>query len=354
MAEGGEPRDDGQDRTEAATPRRIEKAREEGQVALSREVAGFAALAGGVLGLMIGLPPLGAELLRGLRGALERAHEVRPLAAAAELAGLGLMVVLPVGLLAAAGAILATFLQTRLLISAKPLRPQLARISPLAALKRIFGAEGAIEFLRTLLKLGLVGAALWWTLGEPARLVQLFAAPPAALLREGGQSALDLALAALGAFALIAVLDWLWVRWRHLEKLRMTRQEMREELRETEGDPQVKARIRQLRQSRARSRMMAAVPKAAVVVTNPTHYAVALAYDRGSSAAPRVVAKGVDAMAARIRAVATEAGVPIVANPPLARALYRVELEAEIPPEHYQAVAEIIAYVWSLSRRVPV
>jgi flagellar biosynthetic protein FlhB len=354
MAEGGEPRDDGQDRTEAATPRRIEKAREEGQVALSREVAGFAALAGGVLGLMIGLPSLGAELLRGLRGALERAHEVRPLAAAAELAGLGFMVVLPVGLLAAAGAILATFLQTRLLISAKPLRPQLARISPLAALKRIFGAEGAIEFLRTLLKLGLVGAALWWTLGEPARLVQLFAAPPAALLREGGQSALDLALAALGAFALIAVLDWLWVRWRHLEKLRMTRQEMREELRETEGDPQVKARIRQLRQSRARSRMMAAVPKAAVVVTNPTHYAVALAYDRGSSAAPRVVAKGVDAMAARIRAVAAEAGVPIVANPPLARALYRVELEAEIPPEHYQAVAEIIAYVWSLSRRVPV
>jgi len=354
MAEGGEPRDDSQDRTEAATPRRIEKAREEGQVALSREVAGFAALAGGVLGLMIGLPPLGAELLRGLRGALERAHEVRPLAAAAELAGLGFMVVLPVGLLAAAGAILATFLQTRLLISAKPLRPQLARISPLATLKRIFGAEGAIEFLRTLLKLGLVGAALWWMLGEPARLVQLFAAPPAALLREGGQSALDLALAALGAFALIAVLDWLWVRWRHLEKLRMTRQEMREELRETEGDPQVKARIRQLRQSRARSRMMAAVPKAAVVVTNPTHYAVALAYDRGSSAAPRVVAKGVDAMAARIRAVAAEAGVPIVANPPLARALYRVELEAEIPPEHYQAVAEIIAYVWSLSRRVPV
>ena len=351
MAEGGQGGEEGQDRTEPATPRRIEKAREEGQVALSREVSGFAALGGGVLGLMIGLPPLGAELLRGLRGALERAHEVRPVAAALELGWLGLMVVLPAALLAAAGAILATFLQTRMLVSAKPLKPQLARISPIAALKRMFGPEGAVEFLRTLVKLGLVGAALWWMLGDPGRLVALFALPPAALLRACGRAALDLALAALVAFALIGVLDWLWVRWRHLEKLRMTRQELREELRENEGDPHVKARIRQIRQSRARSRMMAAVPKAAVVVTNPTHYAVALAYDQEAGAAPRVVAKGVDAMAARIRAAAEAAGVPMVANPPLARALYRVELEAEIAPEHYQAVAEIIAYVWRLGQR---
>jgi flagellar biosynthetic protein FlhB len=351
MAEGGGDASEGQDRTEAATPRRIEKAREDGQVALSKEAAGFGALAGGVLGMMIGLPPMGAEMLRGLRAVLERSHEIAPMAGALELGRLGILAVLPVAALAAAGALAATFAQTRLLVSAKPLKPQVSRMSPLAALKRLFGPEGAIEFLRTLLKLGLVGAALWWVLADPAALRALLHLPAGALLREGGRTALDLALAALVAFAFIAGLDLLWVRWRHLERLRMNRQELREEMRDSEGDPHVRARQRQIRERRARGRMMAAVPKAAVVVTNPTHYAVALAYDQGSSAAPRVVAKGADAVAARIRAVAEEAGVPIVSSPPLARALFLLDLEAEIAPEHYQAVAEIIAYVWRLGGR---
>ena len=132
----------------------------------------------------------------------------------------------------------------------------------------------------------------------------------------------------------------------------MTRHDLREEQRETEGDPQIKARIRQLRNLRARRRMAAAVPKASVIITNPTHYAVALAYERGKHAAPRVVAKGVDEMAARIREIARANGVPMVANPPLARALHTVELDAEIPAEHFKAVAEILAYIWGLNRRV--
>jgi flagellar biosynthetic protein FlhB len=353
MAEGGQGGAEGQDRTEAATPRRIEKAREDGQVAVSRELAGFGALAGGVLGLAIALPPAGFEMLRGLRAVLERAHEIPPMVAAVDLGRLGLLAALPAAVLAAAGALLATLLQTRGLVSAKGIAPQWSRISPLAALKRLFGAEGAIEFLRTLLKLGLVGAALWWALGDPAEFARLVHAPPAALLRAGGRAAIDLALAALAVFALIGALDWLWVRWRHLHRLRMSRQDLKEEMRESEGDPQIKARLRQLRESRARSRMMAAVPKAAVVVTNPTHYAVALAYEQGSSAAPRIVAKGADAVAARIRAMAEEHRVPIVSNPPLARALFRLDLEAEIPAEHYQAVAEVIAYVWRLGGRGP-
>jgi flagellar biosynthesis protein FlhB len=140
----------------------------------------------------------------------------------------------------------------------------------------------------------------------------------------------------------------LYVRFRHLRGLRMSRQEVREEHKELEGDPQIKARIKQIRFHRARKRMLAAVPRATVVVTNPTHYAVALAYDRARGGAPRVVAKGVDSMAARIRELAQDNRVPLVANPPLARALYRVELDTEIPAEHYKAVAEIIAYVWRL------
>jgi len=133
--------------------------------------------------------------------------------------------------------------------------------------------------------------------------------------------------------------------------LRMSRQDLRDEQKETDGDPKIKARIRQIRMQRARKRMMAAVPNATVVITNPTHYAVALAYDRAKNAAPRVVAKGVDSMAARIREVAEASRVPLVANPPLARALYQVEVDRDIPAEHYQAVAEIIAYVWRLGQR---
>ena len=156
----------------------------------------------------------------------------------------------------------------------------------------------------------------------------------------------------LAVQAVIVALDLFWVRLRHARALRMSREDIRQEQRETDGDPRVKGRLKQIRLQRGRKRMLAAVPKATVVLTNPTHYAVALVYDRARNAAPRVVAKGVDEMAARIRALAQESKVPLVANPPLARALYRVELDTEIPAEHYQAVAEIIAYVWRLRQRV--
>ncbi len=344
MAEDGT---EAEDRTEAASPRRLEKAREDGQVALSRELAGLGALAGGVLGLMLAVAP-SAAMLHGFAGAMARAHEVPPIDAAVEMARLGLLAVLPVALLAALGAVGATLVQTRGLVSAKGLVPQFSRLNPAAALKRIFGLDGAIEFLRTVLKLGLVGAALWHAIGDPAELPRLLHLPATGLLARAGQAAGDLALAALLAFAAIAAADWLLAHQRHLRRLRMSRQDQKEEARESEGDPHIKARQRQIRQQRARGRMMAAVPKAAVVITNPTHFAVALAYDQGGEAAPRIVAKGADEVAARIRAVAGEAGVPVVSNPPLARALFRLDLDTEIPPEHYQAVAEIIAYVWRL------
>jgi flagellar biosynthesis protein FlhB len=158
-------------------------------------------------------------------------------------------------------------------------------------------------------------------------------------------------LVVLAAQAGIAAADYFWVTFRHNRNLRMSRHDILEEQKDTEGDPRLRARLRQIRSLRARRRMLAAVPKATVVVTNPTHYAVALAYDRAKHAAPRVVAKGMDSLAARIREVAEQNRVPVVANPPLARALYRVEVDADIPAEHYQAVAEIIAYVWRLARR---
>jgi len=351
MSGSGGGEENGQDKTEDATPRRIEKAREEGQIAISREVVGFVALGFALIGMTLGLPPLGAELMRGMRGVLENGHQLQVGLVGTEMIRLGLLALLPVLALAMIGAIAGTMLQSRGLVSAKGLKPQFSRLSPASGIKRLLGAEGGIEFLRTLIKLGVIGAALWWALGDPQALRNALTLGPGDLLHLMISASMNLFIAALIAFAGIAVLDYLVVRFRHLHKLRMTRQELREEVKESEGDPMIKGRIKNLRMARARRRMMAAVPKAAVVITNPTHYAVALAYDENSQAAPKVVAKGTEAVAARIRALAEDSGVPLVSNPPLARALFKLELETEIPAEHYQAVAEIIAYVWRLRGR---
>ena len=216
-------------------------------------------------------------------------------------------------------------------------------------MRRLFAPASLAEAARSVVKLALVGGASWMVLGEAIPLsLTAFTASPLAMLDHVRRLALRLVLMVLAAQALLAALDVLRARLSLAGRLRMSRQEVREEHRESEGDPQIKARIRRLRAQRARRRMMAAVPRATVVVTNPTHYAVALAYERGGAGAPRVVAKGIDAMAARIRETAQRARVPLIANPPLARALWRIELDAEVPAELFQAVAEVIAAVWRL------
>ena len=182
-------------------------------------------------------------------------------------------------------------------------------------------------------------ASLNWT---PGHLVEQIWAQLAAAL-----------VAMLGAYSLFTAADVLKTRYDFYQGMKMSRQELREEQKGEDGDPHVKGRLKQIRMQRSRRRMMTAVPKATVVVTNPTHYAVALLYDRDAGGAPRIVAKGVDEVAARIRAVAEEAGVPLVTNPPLARALYPMKLGSEIPPDHFKAVAELIAYVWRLKSPPP-
>ncbi|TCZ63643.1 EscU/YscU/HrcU family type III secretion system export apparatus switch protein [Roseicella aquatilis] len=337
-----------EDRTESPTARRLNQAREQGQVPLSREALGFATLLAATLAGILALPPAGLAWLHALRALLEAPHP-DPAAVLDLLRGatLGL---LPVAGAVALVAILACLAQTGPLWRVETLLPDLSRLNPLSGLHRLLGPDGGIELLRTLLKLGVLGGALWLALDLSALRTALHQ-PAGALPGVIGEGVLRLLLAVLGAFAAIAVLDVAVVRWRWLRQLRMSREELKEEMRDTEGDPQVKARLRRIRESRARKRMLAAVPNAAVVITNPTHYAVALSYQQGETAAPRLVAKGVDTMAARIRAAAEEHGVPIVADPPLARALYRLEVDTEIPQEHWQAVAGVIAYVWRLQGR---
>jgi flagellar biosynthetic protein FlhB len=260
--------------------------------------------------------------------------------------------ILPYLAAAGVGASAAVLLQTGFLLSGSGLQPRFSRISPAAGLKRLFGWHGLEELLKSLAKLGAFGAAIWFAIrGDLPGLMLLPRQDPSGLPSMVARPLFHIFLASLLCHAIVAIADIAWVRFRYARDLRMSREDIRKEFKETEGNPHTKARIRRIRMLRARKRMMAQVPKATVVVTNPTHYAVALAYDRAANPAPRVVAKGADAVAARIREVAEAANVPVVANPPLARALYRLELDAEIPAEHYKAVAEIIAYVWRLRRR---
>jgi flagellar biosynthetic protein FlhB len=338
-----------EDRTEAATPRRLQKAREKGQVALSREVSTFAVLAAATLVLGMAAPDAARILAGRLSLLLEHAHEMQPAAALRSAASAGIVAAAPFVLAALVAGSAGVLLQTGFLLNVQNLQPDLSRLSLLAGLKRVFGAATLAEAAKALVKALAAGAVLWnvlvgalpdlrsasfWTIGG--------------LAEHSTRLLLRVLLATLAVQAVVMLADVLRVRLRHARDMRMSRHDLKEELRESEGDPQVKGRLRQLRLQRARRRMMAAVPKATVVITNPTHYAVALVYDRAASGAPRLVAKGVDAVAARIRAVAEENKVPLVANPPIARALFLVELDAEIPAEHFQAVAEIIAYVWRL------
>ena len=260
---------------------------------------------------------------------------------------------LPLALVVCVTGVAAVLAQTGLLVRPAALQPDLNRISPLRGAGRLFGRHNLLEAGKALLKLAVLGAAAWWGIrrsvsGFASASLLDAAALPAAITAAAGR----IVVPVLGVQLAVAALDAVWVRLKLSRSLRMSREEIKQESRESDGDPRVKGRLRKLRMMRARARMMTKVPTATVVVTNPTHYAVALAFDRAKQATPRIVAKGADEVAARIREMAREHNVPLVSNPPLARALFRMELDTEIPAEHFQAVAEIIAYVWRLRGRV--
>lgn len=350
MAEGAD------DRTEAATPKRLQRARDEGQVAISREFTSLAVLLAATLTLIVAGPPVSRMLALRLRGFLATPVGVgQPPVGAGALADATvtmLEALAPFLLVPLAAGLAAVFLQSGFLVRAAALAPDFGRLSPLRGARRVFSQNNLVEALKSFAKIAVLALAGWRVIA--GRMTALETAQnwtPAELLAEISQLLVSLLFALIAAQAVIAVLDVLWTRVTLTRSLRMGREEVKEEQKESDGDPRVKSRVRQIRLARAKRRMAQAMKQATVVVTNPTHYAVALAYDRGRNAAPKVVAKGVDEMAARIRSLADENKVPLVADPPLARALYLVGIDADIPPEHYQAVAGIIAYVWRLQGR---
>jgi flagellar biosynthetic protein FlhB len=345
------------ERTEEPTQKRLEEAYRRGDIVKSQEVNTWFVIAGATLVLVAFAGTLAQSLSLTLRGLIGNAHDI-PLSAYGALAlayRLSREVLFAVGvplLLLLLAALFGNVIQHRLVWSVEPLRPSLSKISLIGGLRRLFSKHALINLLKGLIKLMLIGsvmAALLWP--QQYRLESLVTVDLRGVLMLTKSLSLDLLGAVVAILALVAAADYLFQYRQWYERQKMSVQELREEFKQTEGDPIIKGRLRQLRQTRMRKRMMAAVPKATVVITNPEHYAVALQYNNGMNA-PVCVAKGVDLVALTIREIAKEHDVPVVENPPLARALYAaVDIDDEIPPEHYKAVAEIIGYVMRLRRR---
>jgi flagellar biosynthetic protein FlhB len=347
-------------KTEEPTQRRIEQAREKGQVAKSQEVNHWFMILAFALVVAVFAGSLTGGITTALYQFIEQPHAIRldggqlRQVLLETLADLGLAVLLPMAVVLLA-ALMTGFAQNGLVLSTESLVPKLEKISPMKGLKRLASSRSLVDFVKGVLKISIVGAViiilLWPDFAVIANASTLGMKQFLILLQD---TAARVLIGVLAIMTIIAGLDFLYQKQQHLKQLRMSKQEVKEEFKQTEGDPMIKARLRQIRMERARKRMMAAVPEADVVITNPTHYAVALKYDMEAMDAPVLVAKGADLVAQRMREVADEHGIPIVRNPPLSRALYDgVELDQAVPPEHYKAVAEVIGYVMRLSGRMP-
>ncbi len=346
---------DGQEKTEEATPKRKEEARKKGQVPRSRELTTMAMLLMAAIGMtFMGermVVQLGDVMRLGL--VVERAKIFDPWTAI-ELFGralsLGVMLMLPFLVLMVVTALAAPVALGGWSFSAEALAFKFDKLNPVTGLKRIFAARGVMELVKALAKfllIGLIGALLLWYFLP--QLMGLGREEPAVGLAHAGQILARSFVILSASLALIAAIDVPFQLWDHAKNLKMTRQEVRDEHKNTEGKPEVKAKVRTLQREIAQRRMMSEVPKADVVITNPTHYAIALRYDADKMAAPVVVAKGVELVASQIRTVAVAHRVPIFEAPPLARALYySTEIEQQVPAGLYLAVAQVLAYVFQL------
>ena len=351
MAEG----EDQEQKTEDPTTKRLQEAFEKGNIPYSKEISNFLILS--VLALTIGA--FAPSILQNTKlllipfladaGSLQADYAGLSLALQHVIVGSLSVIAMPM-LCAVAAGIGARYLQSSFVISTDPITPKLNKISPLAGFKRIFSLQSVVEFIKTLLKFVIVGVVGYVSVASDlGHLKQLPDSSIMAMLLYMAELAIKLLIGTLIAIFFIALLDLLYQRFQFTKNLRMSKQEIKDEFKQSEGDPMIKQKLRQLRMERAKQRMMTSVPQSDVVITNPTHYAVALQYDTKVMKAPVITAMGKDLLALRMREIAQEHDVPVVENPPLARALFSSgEIGKEIPITHYEAVAKVISYVYQL------
>ncbi|HXC54776.1 MAG TPA: flagellar biosynthesis protein FlhB [Rhizomicrobium sp.] len=345
--------------TEQPTAKRLEDAREHGDVVKSPEVSTFVLLLGGTLAVMMFGAGASKAMVGALRLFLEQPDQMG--VSSADLTALAWHMTMtlggilgPVFAVMMAAALGGHVLQSRPSFTLDKIKPDFGKLNLFAGLKRMLGFDGLMNLVKGLLKMGVVGLAVWTQIWPERNMLEsVLDQSPMGVVGDMSHLLYKVLMAALAALAAIAAADYVMQRYRFLQRNKMSKQEIKEEYRQNEGDPQIKAKIRQIRNERAKKRMIAAVPEATVIITNPTHYAIALKYEAGKMAAPVCVAKGVDVLALKIREIAKAHDVPVVENPPLARALYAtVEVDDVIPQEHFKAVAQVIGYVMRLTGKI--
>ncbi|MBF0286698.1 MAG: flagellar biosynthesis protein FlhB [SAR324 cluster bacterium] len=349
---------DGQEKTEAPSDKRREDSRKEGQVAFSKEVSSAATLAGMGMILYAASTYMLEKSLLFLSDSFTQFHtQDFTIPFISQILSKALSVTspifLPFALFAMIAGILSSVFQVGFRPTIKPLQPKLNKLSPFNGIKRIFSTQGLAELFKSLFKMIVLGYIGYITFQEELEeLMGLSIIPADSIITYNFSLVARVTGKIVLALMVLAVMDYFYQRWQHEQKLKMTKQEVKDEMKQTEGDPQLKSRIRQVQREMSRARMMQEVPQADAVVTNPTHFAVAIRYDRENMVAPQVTAKGADYIALRMRAIAKENNVPVLERPPLARELYRdVEVGEVIPDRFFKAVAEILAYVYRLRKK---
>lgn len=351
-----EDQDDAQ-KTEEPSQKKLSDAQKKGDAAKSMEVRHWFMLIGASIVVSAFSPHLASTLKRELGFVIANVHNI-------PMDGTGLLgyindlmgniagALMPIIIILVIAGLLGNLSQSMPVFTAEKIKPKLSKISLKAGFKRLFSMQSLMEFTKTIAKLAIVSiVTIWLIWPERDVLIQMLTRPPSDIPVVIQEFAILLIGGVVSVMTVVAAADMFFQKSQHTKRMRMTKQEVKDEYKQLEGDPHVKQRIRQIRSDRARTRMMAMVPEASVIITNPTHYAIAIKYEHGSMQVPILVAKGVDFMAKKIREVAKENNIPFVENPPLARALYAsVELEEEIPQDHYKAVAEIISYLLKIKK----
>jgi flagellar biosynthetic protein FlhB len=349
---------DGASKTEEPTPRKLEQARQKGDVAKTPDLGNMASLAATAAVIALAGGWMARNLAVAMTPFIARPESISLInGGAAEIARQSILaaapIMLAVILAAAVAGAAGNLVQTGLMYTPDKLKFDFKHVSPMGGLKRLFGLDALMNFVKSMIKVVATTAVAWWVL-KPfwPQMANLSAMDPMAMLPMTADILRRLVFAVVGLLLVVAGADWFWQKQRFMARMRMSKEELKEDFKQSEGDPHVRARQKQIRNERARRRMMQAVPGATVVVMNPTHYAVALKYEQGEDEAPLCVAKGVDSLALKIRAIAEEAGVPVIEDAPLARALYAaVEIDDMIPTAHYEAVAKIIGFILNGGRR---